>query len=346
LSALSGFLLFDLAVLTDSFYASLFIAVFILIAAQMLEALRPRLGLSASLGVAWALSITLRDVGLMHSILPLAGIWLVGWCRRLGWRATIAHMLVFALPVAAVVVAMVQWNLFRTGHAFFSITGGINWLWPSVNIADRGLANPFTCADLICLAAEGHGAERGMGAVYAIADALEAKAHLDPVAFGQVTFAHFLGLLTRHPFAFLASVFGNLQFGHLADLVFNPLANANEIARLHPAIAKRLIPGTREMWQALRGGALSQALPLLVMSLLSVASAICLAGAIIAAPVRAFREFADNRRQALVVFYFWFVAALFIGSYCLVHMEMRHALPAVPLILLGWGWTVDTWRRG
>ena len=342
LCALSGFPLFDLALLTDSFYSSLFVTIFIILAAQMSELLPIRLGTSLLLGCGWALSITLRDVGLLHSFLPLLGVMLVGYHRHLGLRQTLLHVLAFALPVVAMAALVMQWNLFRTGHAFFSITGGINWLWPSINMADRGLADPFTCADAVCRAAQAHMTGKGMSAIFEIADSIWAESHPDPIQFGQIIFTHFQGVLRAHPIAYGATILGNLQFGHLANLVFNPMANANEFSQLHSALGQRLYPGTREMWQALRGGAVWQTLPLLTQILLTTASCAGLAIALIATPIRAITKIRNENHHALVALYFWIAACAFMGSYCLVHMEMRHALPVVPLILLTFGWNFDT----
>lgn len=344
LCASSGFALFDLAVLPDSLYASLFVTVFLLLAAQTLELLTPRLGLTLLLGGVWALSITLRDVGLLHSVLPLVGVMVVGYCRRLSLRRALLHALAFAVPVAAMATAVVQWNLFRTGHAFFSITGGINWLWPSINMADRGLADPFACADLVCRTAKSLGPGKGMEGAFGIADALWSNYHLNPAEFGALTFAHFLGAVRAHPLAFVSSMLGNLQFGHLSELVFSPLANANELSRLHATPGQRLLPAIRETWQAVRHGALWQAPALLLIALMSAGSNVALLLTIVATPVSAMRSLlrGDDRR-ALVALYFWTVAVMFIASYCLVHMEMRHALPTVPLILLAFGWTIAPW---
>jgi len=340
LSALSGFVLFDQALLTDSLYASLFIAVFVVLAAQMcgMFALRP--AVAALLGTAWALSLTLRDVGLYHTVLPLAGLVVAGRRQRVSGRRLTADLGLFLLPVAAVVVLVVGWNWHRTGHAFFSITGGMNWLWPSVNLADRGLADPFACADVVCREAQVHGG-RGMERVAAIAGALGHDYHLDPLQFGAVTFRHFLGVLTAHPFAFAASVAGNVQFAGLADLVFNPLANLNEFCRLHSAIGHRLIPGLRELVRALREGDLAT-LPWIVVSglpnLLSIGGlALFSAGA----PLAARRRWATNRDEATAILFLWAGSLVFVGSYAVVHMEMRHALPIVPLLLLATGWTVS-----
>jgi len=346
LSALSGSMLFDLTILTDSFYSSLFIFVFIAICAQIAGYAQPRFGFSVLLGLAWAVSITLRDVGLMHSFLPLVGLILMGLGRRLGWGRTLAHAMLFLLPVAVLYFGVTHWNQYRTGHAFFSITGGINWLWPSVNMLDRGLADPFSCQDAICRMAQTIEVEKGMSGVFAIAAAIEAQTPLDPIEFGHLTLSHFLGTVSSHPLAYVASVFGNVQFGRLADLVFNPVYNLNELARLHSDVGSRIVPGTREMWGAVRGGSFGLAVPLLIVSLLTVLSFCCLAAAVVGPPVRFVKRWGQGDAKAIAALYLWGVVAVFIGSYALIHMEMRHALPCVPLILMAFGFSVETWRAG
>lgn len=346
LSALSGFLLFDLCILTDSFYSSLFIFVFIAIAAQIANCTQPGFAFSFLLGLLWAVSITLRDVGLMHSFLPLLGLVVMGLSRRLGWGRTLAHAVLFLLPVAALYFGVIHWNLYRTGHAFFSLTGGVNWLWPSINMLDRGLADPFTCSDLVCRTARTIVVEKGMDGVFGIANAIEARTPLDPIAFAHLTLAHFVSTVSAHPLAYLASVLGNIQFGRLADLVFNPVYNLNELARLHSEFGTRIIPGTRELWLALRHGSFGVALPLLGVCLLAALSFCCLVVAVVGPPLLVVKRWRRGDARAIAAFYLWGVVVVFIGSYALIHMEMRHALPCVPLVLMAFGFTVETWRAG
>jgi len=108
-------------------------------------------------------------------------------------------------------------------------------------------------------------------------------------------------------------------------------------------VAQRIIPGTREMWHALRDGAVWMAIPLLVVGLLQALSALGLATAIFCPPFRVAGTALRRDRRALVALYLWMVAALFIASYCLIHLEMRLALPTVPLILLPFGWSIEPW---
>jgi hypothetical protein len=344
LCATSGFLLFDMALLTDSFYGTLFITTFCV-------HWQPSLGLALLLGILWALSMSLRDVAIYHAVLPLMGLLLATRCHSLGKARSATMLGAFLLPVAAMTILVVGWNYHRTGHAFYSITGGVNWLWPSFNIADRGLANPFECADDICRTVRRIGKHHGWDGVLAVTRALWDENKLDPRAFGRMTHEHFLAVLKTHPLAFLASVLGNLQFAHLADLVFNPVANLNKLFQLHSTIDHKLFPGARECWKSLLGGEPS-ALPLLLLNILPAAMSILgLTIITVLAPLRAIgtlrrqpAEGLDHKgRLALSVLFFWGAAALFLVSYSIVHMEMRHALPTVPLLLLVFGATVDGW---
>ncbi|MDR3441057.1 hypothetical protein [Telmatospirillum sp.] len=338
LAALSGFSLFDGALLTDSLYSVLFLAVLLTLVAQMLGRATPGWAISLVLGVAWALSLSLRDVGLFHTIFPLVGVVLAARRHGLGLGRTVSLAFCFVLPVVLFVAVVIVWNGYRTGHPFYSITGGVNWLWPSVNMADRGLANPFDCADQVCDAARAHGVGKGMDGVLGLAQALWSDDHLDPVALGRVTLHHFLQTTGAHPVAFVVSVLGNMQLAHLADLAFNPLVNINEFCRLNAAIGTRLVPGLRELLQAVRHGEL-QVLPALLGSVvLALASLAGLVAFVIGTPIVAWRHRFD--RESRVIIFLWAVAILFVGSYSIVHMEMRHAMPVIPLILLVTGWTL------
>lgn len=344
LSALSGFALFDTALLTDSLYCTLFLGVLSVVVAQMLGLSRAGLGISLGLGVAWAVSLSLRDVGLYHTFMPAAGLAVAARRQDAGAGRTAAVTAAFVVPVVAYVAAIFAWNDVRTGHAFFSITGAVNWLWPSFNIADRGLADPFSCADLVCQAAKAHGIGKGMDGLLILAETLWRDFHLDPLQLGHATFHHFLGVVAAHPLAFVASVLGNVQFGHLADLAFNPLANLNEFTRLHSALGSRLVPALRELFQALRHGQLG-VLPWLAVSLaLSGASLVGLVIFLVGTPLaaRAGRQDCPGHRGA--VLFLWAVTVVFVGSYSIIHMEMRHAMPVVPFILLATAW-VWQWRR-
>jgi hypothetical protein len=336
LASLSGFVLFDGALLTDSLYTDLFLAVMVTLASRTLCGPAPGLVLGLVLGLAWAASLSLRDVGLYHTLLPLAALVLAARRHGLARLRMAGLAACFLIPIACYVGLVMGWNELRTGHPFFSITGGVNWLWPSVNIADRGLAQPFDCSDPVCLAARRHGVAKGMEGVNGLAEALWQDGGLDPVALGKVTLAHALGVARTHPVAFVASVLGNLQPAHLADLAFNPLANLNELTRLHSSLGARLVPAPREALQGLRHGVWAL-LPVLILEVpLSGAALAGLALFVVGVPLAAWRRGLGG--AGLTVVFLWATAILFIASYSLVHLEMRHAMPVIPLVLLATLW--------
>ena len=340
LCALSGTSLFDLTILSDSLYAACFALVILGLAGDIACDRAPSPGRLVLMGVVWAASMTLRDVALYHTVLPVAGIVVAGSRQRIGNRRLWGDVALFCLPVAAVVAAVMEWNLFRTGHPFFSLTGAENWLWPGVNIADRGLAHPFDCAGPVCQAAaatSGH----GMARVSAIVARLWQTSHPDPLQLGHLTFHYFLATIVRHPVAMVVAMLGNLQFGHLANLVFNPFVNLNTLAHYHHDIGHRLVPAIRQLWLGVRAGHWSWSVPLLGTALLDAAAIAGLVAFFTLTPKRAVQGVRRGEPRAAAALYLWAAAVLFVFSYAAIHLEMRLAMPAVPAILVAFGWTMS-----
>jgi hypothetical protein len=344
LCALSGTSLFDLTILSDSLYGVCFAAVILGLAGDLARDRAIPPGRLVLLGAVWAASMSLRDVALYHTVLPVAGIVASGRSRRLGGRRILGDVVLFCLPVAAMVAAVMDWNLFRTGHLFFSITGAENWLWPGVNIADRHLADPFDCAGPVCRAAAAT-AGHGMGRVSAIVERIWQTSHPDPLRLGHMTLHYFLSLALRHPIALVAAMLGNLQFGHLADLVFNPFANLDTLAHLHDAIGHRLVPAIRELWLGVRAGHWPWVAPLVATALLQAAAIVALAAFFLLTPKRAVEGVRRGEAGAAAALFLWAAAILFVFSYALIHLEMRLAMPAVPAILLAFGWSATRRSR-
>jgi hypothetical protein len=339
LCALSGFQLFDAALLTDSLYTSLFLIVMGTLVTATVRDRGLSTGLALMLGVAWAVSMTLRDVGLYYTILPVA--WLIAGTRKEPLGKILGLGAAFLLPIVGLVGLTLWWNLYRTGHLFFSLTGTVNWLWPSFNISDQGLAAPFDCADAVCGIVRDHGIGKGMAGVAAVADILTSDWGLDPIALGKISFAHFLSVVQAHPFAYLVTIINNMRFDRLADLAFNPLANLNDFIQLGPVIQQRLLPGTRELFRQIRQGDLATIPLFLAVGIPHLLSWLGLALFLVGAPLVALRRLGHERRAA-VTLGLWITVFIFIGGYSLVHMETRHALPIVPFILVAAAWVVET----
>lgn len=347
LAALSGSSLYDISLLSDSFYASLFIAVVFTIASAV--AGQRRLGplACAALGLAWGYSIWLRDAGLYFTFFPLLGLLAAAWLERGRARAAVASLACFLLPAVALVALHMLWNDHRTGHFILSVSEGMNWLWPSINIVAIGLANPFDGGDLVSRVVASHNIEPGLGGMYQIVELLWREYRLDPLEIKRVALDHFIGTVGRHPLAYLATIPHNFQLERLANLLFSPLANLNDYLQLGPTKNPRFVPGVRELREMFRAGSWASAIGFGGIVLAFEAAALAgLAVVVLGTPVAAFRRrhAGIDRRDAAAAF-LWLSFMGMIGAYALVHLEMRYALPVVPAALAAFAYTLDRWRR-
>ncbi|HUI17097.1 MAG TPA: hypothetical protein VL244_05485 [Alphaproteobacteria bacterium] len=343
LAAVSGASLYDDVILSDSLYASLFILVAFAIVLDLTGRVRLGAGALAGLGVAWGLSIWLRDVGLYFTLFPLIGLVLASRLHAQGSRALLAALAAFLAPVLVLVAVHMLWNAHRTGHAFLSVAASVNWLWPSANIASLGLGDPFDGSDLVSQAAKSHAIKPGLAGMYQLVDLLWRDYGLDPAAIGHATFSHFVAMLGRHPFAYLASVAVNLQPERLADFLLNPLANFNDFLQLGPTAAPRVIPGVRELRAMPHAQALWHAAllgPLLLA--LGIAALAGLALIALGTPVIAFRRrHREPPGRAAAVAFLWLTFMGVTGAFALLHLEMRYVLPVLPAALVALGYCLD-----
>jgi hypothetical protein len=349
LAAVSGASLYDDVILSDSLYASLFILVTFAIVLDMTGRVRLGAGALAGLGMAWGLSIWIRDVGLYFTLFPLIGVVLAGRLRSHRTRALLAALAAFLAPALALVALHMLWNAHRTGHAFLSVAASVNWLWPSTNIATLGLGDPFDGSDLVSQAARSHAIKPGLAGMYRLVAILWRDYGLDPSEIGRATFSHFVGMLAHHPFAYLASVAANFQLERLADFLLNPLANFNDFLQLGPTATPRIIPGVRELHAMPQAAAIWHAAlfgPLLLA--LEIAALAGLAVITLGTPVMALRRWRRALRgRAAAAAYLWLTFMGLTGAYALLHLEMRYVLPVIPAALVALGYCLDgvRWRH-
>lgn len=349
LAAISGSSLYDVVVLSDSIYASLFIAVVFLIVMEMTGQLRLGAGALLGLGMAWGSSIWMRDVGLYFTLFPLIGLVLCDRLRAKGILALLGSLAAFLLPVIALVAIHMLWNAHRTGHALLSVVNSVNWLWPSINVQTLGLGNPFDGSDLVSRIAMSHDIAPGLAGMYQLVNILWREYGLDPLEIRHATFSHFLAMLGRHPFAYLATVVHNLQLERLANLLLNPLANLNDFLQLGPRASARVIPGVRELREMPRAGLFWNAAtfgpPLLALEIVALAELAVLA---IGTPLMALRRRrSEPRGRHRAAAFLWLTFMGVIGAFALLHLEMRYVLPVIPAALVSLGYCLDgvPWRR-
>jgi hypothetical protein len=348
LAAASGSSLFDIAILSDSLYASLFTTVIFLIVADFTN--RFRLGplACAALGAAWGYSIWLRESGLYFAALPLLGLAIAGWLRGLRAAAIAGSLAAFMAPVLGLVALHIAWNAQRTGHTFLSVGDAINWLWPSFNIAAMGLADPFDGTDIVSRSARGREIGQDLVGMNQLMMILWQDQGLEPHQIAHVTFAHFVAVVRHHPLAYLASVARNLQFERLANYLLNPLANLNDFLQLGPPVHDRIVPALRELREMIAAGHWLRAAKVGLFVLpFEVIAAAGLAVLVIATPIAAIGRLRMCVRGADVAAAFlWLTFVALVGAFALVHFEMRYALPVVPAALASLGYCIDRWRAG
>lgn len=346
LIAFSGSSLFDIALLSDGVYASIFVAITFVIAMDMVGLFRITPAWLLAFGFLWGYSTWVRDVGVYFTVFPLLGLLITGRLRKQDMRAILGAFALFLAPVAVMVALYIAWNVHRTGHVFLSITGSINWLWPSFNIRALGLADPFDTNDIVASIVHSHKIVQDLSGIYQVVEILWHEYKLDPLQIQQVTADHFRSVLAHHPLAYLASVAHNVRFERLADYLLNPLANFNDFLQLGPVVRHRVVPGMREVRQILlHPHGMGNVVIALVVSAFT---AIALAGltvTLILTPILCrLRWRADKDRSAVAVAYLWFTFIGLVGAYALVHLEMRLALPVVPAALTCFGYCIDCTR--
>ena len=154
-----------------------------------------------------------------------------------------------------------------------------------------GLGNPFDGTDLVSRIAMSHDIAPGLAGMYQLVDILWREYGLDPLEISHATFSHFLAMLGRHPFAYVATVVHNFQLERLANLLLNPLANLNDFLQLGPRASARVIPGVRELREMPRAGLFWNAAtfgpPLLALEIVALAGLAVLA---IGTPLMALRR--------------------------------------------------------
>ncbi|MFI4988881.1 MAG: hypothetical protein ACHQF3_15745, partial [Alphaproteobacteria bacterium] len=195
LVALSGASLYDIVLLSDSLYASLFIAVVFLIALDMTGRHHRGQGAIVALGVAWGCSIWVRDVGLYFTLFPLIGLIVADRLRGARTAAVVGSLVLFLLPVVALLALHLLWNAHRTGHFLLSLGDSINWLWPSINIVAGGYANPYDGPDFASRVVRSHPLAPGLAGMFQLIDILWREYGFDPLQIKHVTFAHFTTVL-------------------------------------------------------------------------------------------------------------------------------------------------------
>jgi hypothetical protein len=345
LYTLSGSLLYDQAVLTDSLNSSIFILVVFSIIGWGCGLWRLGLWRMLGLGAVYGLGIWMREPGLYLAVIPL-GLILVASVRRKAmfgenvWRHGVARASVFIAAITVLSGSYMAWNQYRLDEAFIGGTGHINWLQAPVYGYARGYGDPFTGDDAIDTAVRQTSSDRfadmhQLHAVFAVLSTLRERDGLNDRELTRLAKEKWWQTLEHHPGLMLRNMLRNLVPEKMAFLITHPLFNANEYFQLGPGQGKRLIEGSSGQIEDLRsdfsiGGALVLATDMGLRAISVVLFVVFVTGP----PIWFVRKARAGRlwlEPPLIAIQCWAGYIIFALAYALVYAELRYFTPIVPM---------------
>ena len=334
--ALSRSLLWDNSLLSDSLYASLFnIVIFALLGGRLgcwrLSPLK-----IAGLAVLWGYSLWTRDNGLYFTFLPM--VLLLAGPGRWSWRRLLSAA-GFATVVAAMVGAYTLFNWYRTGEAFFSLTGVQNYLRPLFDMKAYGYADPFDGGDLISRTVRETMTTYAYPAQTQFIGTLDQRCDCTPTQLQSLIFAKFAGEVVRHPVAYLRVIVRNFDYFDLASDLTDPINTFNDFLEEGTVYAARLIPGLSlrhlSQWRSYSPAMTVLMLIAGVTKILSAVVFTLFVGGIPVLWVRQWRNGGPIAVEMWAAAFLWLAFISVTAAFSLIHFEPRHALPVFPAAQLG-----------
>jgi hypothetical protein len=312
-------ILYDQSLLSDSFYASLFVLGWSVPLIGLLEGRRPTVGGLAMLGVAMAYSCLLRGTGAPFLALILPPVLLWAWRHRAP-----AVVAVFMLPVVMTIGTVMAWNHMRTGAWTMTTGAQFVMIQPLVKAAARGNAM-FDGESAIDQVARAHLREYEYGEVMEIVDALFYERQIDALTSARLHKAAYLDAWIRHPRAMVANALANFDESVVFQF-FNPFDNAFVYSR--QVTGTRVFPGTSKAWGRARQGdaGMIALLPFVVVA--RIASYVALAVLVVGGPLLLWRRWRRWSGPEAAALWLWAVYFGYTVSLCALHMVARF-MPAV-----------------
>lgn len=345
LYALSGSLLYDQAILTDSLNASIFILVVFSIMGWGCGLWRLGPGRMLALGAIYGLGIWMREPGLYLAVIPLGMILVAALRRRAVFgenalRLGVTRAGAFLLAIAILSGSYMGWNQYRLDEAFIGGTGHINWLQAPVYGYVRGYGDPFTGNDAIDTAVRETSNDRFAGmhqlhAVFAVLSTLRERDGLNDRELTRLSKAKWRQTLEEHPVLMLRNTLRNLTPEKLAFLITNPLYNANEYVQLGPGQGERLIKGrSRQIEDLGKEFTIRGTLLLAVDTGLRATSLVLFVLFVIGPPIWFVRKVRPGRPgldPPLIAIQCWAGFIVFALAYALIYSELRYFTPIIPM---------------
>jgi hypothetical protein len=347
-------MVWDNSIMSDSVYASLFNIVVFGLLGHLFGCWRLTLGRSGGLAALWGYSVLTRDSGLYFTVLPILLTIAIGLHREDRYALSMGHFLVFALVTGGMVGAYIMLNRYRTGEAFFSITGLENWLQPAFDMAQYGYAQPFTGDDLVSRAVRDTMTGFGFHEQRKFLQALLDRCQCTPTQEQSLVFEKYLWAIWHYPIAYLRVIFVN--FRGLDSLIADPVATINQLLWLGTPVrsahySTRILPDPsfENVMMLVRNFSGTTFIQLLVATISKIISTIAFSLVVFGIPVVILSEWraskAVNDRLAVTSF-LWLVFMSVALAFSMVHMEWRLALPVLPAALVCAAYMLQRLRAG
>jgi hypothetical protein len=333
----SASMLWDNSILSDSIYGSLFNIVIFGLLGHLIGCWRLTLGSTVVLAALWGYSIWTRDSGLYFTVFPIMLAIAIAARSEGRFVHRIGHFLVFAVVTSAMTGVYVMLNRYRTGEAFFSITGLENWLHPVFDIARYGYAQPFMGDDLVSRTVRETITGYEFGAQKQFLRTLHERCQCTPTQEQSLVFGKYLSAIWYNPIAYVRVILGN--FNHLVSLIADPVETINQFVQLGTPIG-RIVPGLslRNVTMLAHHFSLTTFILMLLVAISTITSTVAFSLFVIGVPLLVLREWRARKPidDTLAVTSFLWLAFMSVSlAFCMVHFEARYALPVLPAAAVG-----------
>ena len=230
----------------------------------------------------------------------------------------------------------VMLNRYRTGEAFFSITGLENWLRPVFDIARYGYAQPFMGDDLISRTVRGTMTDYRFEAQQQFIRTLHDRCQCTPTQEQSLIVAKYLWAIYHYPIAYLRVILRNLNY--LVSLIADPVETINQFFQLGTPFG-RIVPGLslRNVMMLTHNFSIITFMSMLLEAISTTISMIALLLLVFGIPIMILRKWRAREPindDLAIASFLWLVFATVSLAFSMVHIEARHALPVLPAALV------------
>lgn len=340
LYGLSQSLLWDNSLLSDSIYSSLFNIVIFALLGGTLGCWRLSWIKVSGLALLWGYSLWTRDNGLYFTFLPVVLLFFIWSTETDRNRSRVVPPIVFLSIVAAMIAIYATFNFYRTGEAFFSITGVQNYLRPLFEMRLRGYGDPFTGDDLIARTVRETMTHYGFESQLPFLVELHRRCHCTPTELQSMALGKLIAEVSQHPIAYSRVVIRNFDYFDLASSVADPVFAINQFFQLGTPLGTRVIPGLsiRHLVALWHHFSASMLVLMIFAGIAKLVSGVVFTLFIVGVPVLFLQRWSVKRpigHEMSAIGFLWFSFVTVALAFSLIHFEPRHALPVLPAALIG-----------